>query len=97
MDDLARVNLTDADYTWRFALTDDPHPDGGGARLWVLNGTGRRTILRVERQLREPDPAHAGRTRRMHPAVTDLTHHAEEVPVREPARPLGENVPPVAP
>lgn len=98
MDDLARINHTVDDYTWRFLpVADGPHPDGGGQRLWTLTGTGRRTILRVERELREPDPANPGRTRRMHPAITDLTHFGEEVPAREPEHPLGENVPPVAP
>lgn len=99
MDDLARINHTVDDYTWSFpAVTPDgPHPGGGGRRLWTLAGTANRTIIRVERELREPDPARAGRTRRMHPALTDLTHFGEEVPVREPAHPLGENVAPPEP
>lgn len=98
MDDLARINHTIDDYTWSFppVTPDGPHPDGGGRRLWTIHGTARRTILRVERELREPDPTQPGRTRRMHPAITDLTHFGEEVPVREPAHPLGENVAPPA-
>jgi hypothetical protein len=57
-------------------------------------GYGRHTIVRVQRELRGPDPDHPGVTRRLRPPVTDLTHFGEEVPVREPAHPLGENVQP---
>jgi hypothetical protein len=91
--DLARVGHTFDDYTWTF----DPQRDTAGAsgkRDLQVVGYGRHTIVRVQRELRGPDPDHPGVTRRLRPPVTDLTHFGEEVPVREPAHPLGENVQP---
>lgn len=89
-DDLARVGHTVNDYTWNIAFNDAAI--GGGQRRWTLGAVGRRTILRVERELREPDPNNPGRTRRLRPAVTDLAHFGEELPARPAEHPLGENV-----
>ena len=82
MADLARLGNVIADYDWSFAQNDANV--GNGEREWTVEATGRRTILRIERELREPDPARPGRTRRAHPPVTDLTHFGEEVPARRP-------------
>jgi hypothetical protein len=92
-DDLARVDLTMDDYTWQFRIDTAPAVEGPRHGLvHALVGTGRRTILRAQRELREPDPNNLARTRRLRPPVTDLTHFGEEVPARPAARPLGENV-----
>lgn len=87
--DLARIGRTWDDYTWTFTSTDEAL--AGGLRRLSMVGTGRRTIVRVERELRGPDSANPGQTRRLHPPVTNLTHFGEEVPVR-PAEPTGQNV-----
>lgn len=89
--DLARVGHVFADYDWGFVQNDKS--TGNGGREWNLVATGRHTILRIQRELREPDPARPGRTRRLYPAVTDLAHFGEEVPARPAQRPPGENVP----
>jgi hypothetical protein len=90
VNDLARVGHTVDDYSWAFDLRDDANPDG--TQRWKLLAHGRRTVLRVERELREPDPNQPRRTRRVHPAMTDPAHFGAEIPIREPSRPLGENV-----
>lgn len=91
--DLARVELTVDDYSWQFIIDTSPDVEGPMHGLvHALVGTGRRTILRAQRELREPDPDNPARTRRLRPPVTDLTHFGEEVPARPAARPLGDNV-----
>ncbi|MCC6166169.1 MAG: hypothetical protein IT329_02980, partial [Caldilineaceae bacterium] len=89
--DLARVGHVFADYDWGFVQNDVS--TGNGGREWTLVATGRHTILRIQRELREPDPARPGHTRRLYPAVTDRTHFGEEVPARPAQHPPGENVP----
>ena len=89
-DDLARLGYNVNDYTWRIAFNDAAI--GGGQRRWTLGADGRRTLLRVERELRQPDPNNPARTQRLRPPVTDLTHFGEEVPARPAEHPLGENV-----
>ena len=69
---------------------------GSGERQWTVQATGRRTILRIQRELREPDPAQPGHRRRAHPPVTDLTHFGEEVPARPAALPSGRKCDAVA-
>ncbi len=91
-DDLAAIGTTIDDYSWTFSTTTETTQEG--EVLHLLKGVGLRTIVRVERELREPDPDHPGHTRRMHPPVTDLTHFGEEVPAREAEYPLGENIAP---
>ncbi|MBV9773309.1 MAG: hypothetical protein JO040_05135 [Gemmatimonadetes bacterium] len=88
--DMNRMGHAVSDYDWTFQVGDTPAANG--RRLFTLQAEGSHTVLRVERELREPDPDHPGQTRRMHPAVTDLTHFGEEVPVRPPAQPPGQNV-----
>ena len=90
IDDLARVGNVVADYDWTFVQNDVAV--GNGERQWTLVATGRHTILRIQRELREPDPTRPGSTRRLYPAVTDLAHFGEEVPARPAEHPLGENV-----
>jgi len=46
----------------------------------VLTLHGERTIVRVERELTEPDPDHPGQRRRAHPAMTDLEFFGAEIP-----------------
>jgi hypothetical protein len=92
LNSLARVGHVFADYDWGFVQNDVNV--GNGERQWTLVATGRHTILRIQRELREPDPARPGHTRRLYPAVTDMTHFGEEVPARPAAHPLGENVAP---
>lgn len=87
---LAAVDLEVDDFQWVFADEVEPLP-GGGDRP-VLVATGRRRIVRAQRELTEPDPANPAQVRRRKPPPTDLAHFGEEVPVRPPARPLGENV-----
>jgi hypothetical protein len=88
--DMDRIGHVIADYDWNFREDDDPAANG--LRVYTMEAEGSHTILRVERELREPDPARPGHTRRMHPDVTDQDHFGEEVPVRPPAQPLGQNV-----
>jgi len=87
--DLARIGHTWDDYTWSFTPTDEAL--SGGRRRLTMVAHGERIIVRVERELRGPDPDHPDQTRRLHPPVTNLTHFGEEVPVR-PAEPTGQNV-----
>ena len=85
--DLARLGNVIADYDWTFVQNDAAV--GSGERQWTVQATGRRTILRIQRELREPESGAAGTARRRaHPPVTDLTHFGEEVPAWPAERPF---------
>lgn len=57
-------NLTAADFSWR--------PRRRGTTTVF---TGTRTIVRVQRELREPDPERQGRTRRVAPNLSDRSQY----------------------
>lgn len=95
VDALAAWNFVPNDFHWGFV--DNVQALPGGVNQDVLVATGNRRIIRVERELLEPDPANPGQQRRAQPAVTDLNYFAEEVPVPPPPLPLGQNVPVEAP
>ncbi|MCP4568438.1 MAG: hypothetical protein GY841_12750, partial [FCB group bacterium] len=88
-EDLARVGHTWDDYTWTFTQTDQAL--AAGRREVTLDAHGTHTIVRIERELRGPDPDNPGQTRRLHPPVTNRTHFGAEVPVEQ-AAPTGQNV-----
>ncbi len=90
--DLTRLGYTIHDYSWGIRFNDASI--GNGQREWTINATGNRTIVRVERELREPDPANPGQTQRQHPQPIDLTHFGEARPARPAEHALGENVVP---
>ncbi len=90
--DLALIDHTVNDYTWTFNAQDASI--GHGARRWTMSAVGRRTIVRVARELREPDPDHPGSSRRMHPEPTEAAHFGLEVPAVPSRAELGENVTP---
>ena len=92
IDEIGRVGLTVADYTWSASYkkikTDKQRHFG------TLTITGKRIILRVERELRVPDPNNPGKTMRFDPPLTDSAHYNSEIPAQAPTKPLGENVDP---
>jgi hypothetical protein len=67
-----------ARYRWSFEAAEEEV--GGGQRRLTLTAQGRRTVLRIQRDLTEPDPARPGQRRIAHPPVTDLRYFGVELP-----------------
>lgn len=84
-----------AQYQWK--IQDDDAVMADGSHVRTLTATGTRTVVIVFRPLTEPDPATPGARRRVRPALNDSNYYAEEIPVRPPEKPLGENVAPEQP
>ena len=84
-----RMGQDFTDYDWTVTNTT-VQIDGASAPAVLI--LGLRTIVRIQRELTEPVPGSPTTRRRAHPPVTDMTRFGEEVPVRPPAHPLGQNV-----
>ncbi len=82
-------------FQWTFQDQDTVRADGSHFR--TLQASGTKTVVIVFRPLTEPDPASPGNRRRVRPALTDSNYYTEEIPVRPPEKPLGENVAPEQP
>lgn len=85
---LGNMEFEHGDFTWHFRTEPGTNPDGTRS----FESRGVRYIYRVERELREPDPANAGSTIRQRPVHTDEDHFGAEIPVSPPEHPLGQNV-----
>lgn len=68
-------NLTADDFFWTLARVRNP-----GAATFDYRFTGSRTMLRIQRDLVEPDPSRPGRTRRVRPDISETSQYGRELP-----------------
>ena len=68
-------NLTANDFFWRLRRVRNR-----GAHTYDYRFTGSRTMLRIQRELVEPDPNRPSRTRRVRPDLSEPRHYGREIP-----------------